>query len=75
MILANISKITSINNGKGDKFPDADKITVFLENPKDSHEKASYKRIWCVEYKINYRSNQSSSVQAKVPKKGNGKNI
>lgn len=50
-------------------------MTVFLENPKDSHEKASYKRIWCVEYKINYRSNQSSSVHAKAPKKRNGKNI
>ena len=37
--------------------------------------KTSYKRIWCVEYKIKYRNNQTISVQAKASKKENGKNI
>lgn len=39
MILANVNKITGINNRKRDKVPDADDMPVLSENPKYSHEK------------------------------------
>ena len=45
MSLANVNKITGINKGKREKVPNANDMSVFLENLRDFHEKTSNKRI------------------------------